>query len=357
MQADIDSYQIFHEGDTLFSAMRDAIQNAKQMILMESYIFAEEIGWEFARILAKKVQQGVTVKLVIDAAGVFFYNMKALLEFLKTQGVETHIFHRWTWLNPMRFNVRNHRKLLIIDDHLVFLGGFNCHNAPSLRLMGNKRWRDTHICITGKLIEDAKNCFYEAWHGYAALHQSYTSDLIVNLAPGKSQLIPRHLRKIYSELWPKALKYIYLTTPYFVPDRKTQCALMQAAKNGVEVKIIVPAKSNHHVTRWAARAAYANLLRSGVRLFEYTPRMLHAKTFVMDDTWASIGSANMDYRSFFLNYEINLFTRHQAICHIIKEQFANDLKSSTEVHAGKWPARHWSEKVTELIGWFCRRWV
>lgn len=353
----LEHYDIFTEGDTLYQAMLTAIGAAQKTICLESYIFGEDIGWEFAKALTQKAKEGIKVQLVIDAAGIFFYRTGKLLKFIEKNGVQLELFHRWTWKNPLRYNRRNHRKLLIVDNQKIFLGGFNIHNASSKRFSGEARWLDCHITFKDILTTEANKIFNAAWQGYADEKEDYDPNTILKLLPEENHLVPKHLRDIYTHLWPKAKRYIYLITPYLVPDRMTQRALMSAASRGIDVKILVPSQGNHKLTAWAARAAYANLLHNGVRLYEYTPRMLHAKVFIMDDTWSSIGSANMDYRSFFLNYELNLFTRTKTVCTTLRENFESYITDADEVLSVKWPSRHWSKKLTELIGWFARRWL
>ena len=148
-----------------------------------------------------------------------------------------------------------------------------------------------------------------------------------------------------------------MTTPYFVPDHRTQHRLIEAAHRDVEVRLLVPAKSDVPLARWAARASYAALLHAGVRIFEYRPRMLHAKTAVVDGSWATIGTANLDYRSFFLNYELNLVSRNLDLCRRLQAQFDEDLAQSRQITAVSWPQRPSTERLLEAVGWMARRWL
>ena len=353
----LSSYQLFYEGDDLYQDMLSAIAGAQQSILMETYLFAGYPGWDFAKALANKAKQGLEIKIVIDAAGALLYRSHKLIRYLKKHKVKVHLFHRWSWRQPFRYNKRNHRKLLIIDETFMYIGGFNIHDASSQRYYGDKRWLDCHIRFVSPLVETGKGLFINAWRGTEKMQKHYRLGEVLHLQDNENALVPKNLRETFNALWPGAQQYIYLTTPYLVPDRVTQRALIAAATRGIDVRILVPAQGNHKIVAWAARAAYAKLLHHGVRIFEYMPRMLHAKTFVMDDTWASIGSANMDYRSFFLNYELNLFTRHRDICQTLKQHFQDNCQHAREVCKVNWPNRPWSAKVTELIGWFARRWL
>ncbi len=175
--------------------------------------------------------------------------------------------------------------------------------------------------------------------------------------PNQTRACLRRLRCSYGSLFAEARQSIRIATPYFVPDRRTQHGLVEAARRGVEVSLLVPRKSDVPVTLWAARAAYARLLAAGVRIYEYLPRMFHAKTAVMDGNWAIIGTANMDYRSFLLNYELNLFTRDGQLCRQLQAQFERDLAESAEIHLQVWAKRKWTEYFYEIIGWLSRRWL
>jgi cardiolipin synthase len=152
-----------------------------------------------------------------------------------------------------------------------------------------------------------------------------------------------------------ARQSIYLTTPYFVPNRRTQRLLCEAAQRGVDVRLLVPRKHDIRLAQWAAHAAYEALLESGVRIFEYLPRLLHSKTTVVDAKHATVGTSNIDYRSFFLNYELNLFTHQSWLCERLRAVFLEDLQQSEEVLEEHWKTRFPGRKALELVGWLARR--
>lgn len=355
----IDDIRIYTEGDKLYEAMLNSIAVAKEHIMLESYIFsADAIGWKFAKAFAEQARRGIKVRLLIDSVGSFFHLSRTMRKFLRINGVDVRFFHHWSWRQPFRYNNRNHRKLLIIDRHTVFLGGFNIHQESSFEWYGSQHWRDTHIAFSGTIVDQLIDSFEKFWKSHLVPIKFEKRVLMPkSLTVGSSRLYERHLRLLFKNLWPLANNSIYLTTPYFVPDLLTQRGLIEAAERGVDVRILVPRKSDIRLTRWAARAAYANLLHAGVRIFEYLPRMLHAKTVIIDDEWASIGTANMDYRSFFANYEINLLSRGTPLCVELKNQFLDDLHHAEEICKVKWPNRPWSEHITEAIGWIARRWL
>lgn len=352
-----DKFELFTEGDALYEDMINAIASARRSVQLESYIFADdEIGKWFASVLGECAGRGVHVRLHLDAAGSLFWGSRHFFRRLEDDGVEVRWFHRWTWRSPMRYNRRLHRKLLVVDRRRAWVGGFNIHRECSRRIVGDDRWRDTHVAIDGPLAAVSSNLFDTFWRGSRAAAAAETA-MTSMLVPNRSRADRRDLRDVYAEAFAAAANRAWLTTPYFIPDRYTQEHLVETAQRGIEVRLLVPAKSDVRIARWAARAAYAVLLEGGVRIYEYLPRMLHAKTAVIDGTWSTVGTANLDYRSFFLNHELTLVSADPGLCGRLEEQFLQDLEEATEIRADVWPRRHWPERLLELIGWLARRWL
>lgn len=353
-----DAFDLYTEGDALYDAMLASIAAARSTVLLESYIFADdEIGRKFARVLGARAEAGIEVRLHIDAAGSLFRSSRQLERKMREGGVQVRRFHRWSWRAPLRYNRRNHRKLLVVDSAQAYLGGFNIHRESSAAAFGEKRWRDTHVRVRGPLAEHAAGLFDAFWRGDRRW-------LPAEQAPASSVLLPNHtrtcrhrLRCVFDQMFGTTKDRVDLTTPYFVPDRRTQHRLIEAARRGVKVRLLVPAKSDVPLARWAARASYQALLQAGVRIFEYLPRMLHAKTVVADGSWATVGTANLDYRSFFLNYELNLVSRDPELCERLQAQFDEDLTQARQISAESWPLRPSVERLSEAIGWVARRWL
>ena len=350
-------YRLYVEGDDLYEDMLQSIASARRAIRLESYIFApDEIGWRFAEALARRAEEGLRVRVLVDAAGSLYWHSRQLARYLRAHGVRVRWFHRWDWRHPYRYNRRDHRKLLTIDEDHLYLGGFNIHRECSRSLYGEQRWRDTHVRLEGELTAVANRMFERFWKG--------RKRWVVRSEQRSNVLLPNHngrcrhaLQCLYMEIFRRARRYVFLTTPYFVPDHRTQQALGAAARRGIDVRLLVPAKSDVPLTRWAAQAAYAGLLQDGVRIFEYQPRVLHAKTAVADGDWGTIGTANLDYRSFFLNYELNLVSRDPQLCGELERHFMQDLEESKEITAGAWARRPRRRQLLEAIGWMARRWL
>lgn len=351
-------WDLYTEGDELYDAMVEAIGSARRSVCLESYIFAsDEVGWRVAEALAEAARRGCRVRLLIDAVGSFARVSRHLLRHLRSTGVQTRRFHRWSWRRPFRYNRRNHRKLLVVDDRLAFLGGFNIHRENSRAIFGEARWRDTHLGASGELAAELARQFDAVWTG--RLQLAYTRQ-VARCAVVVSNIFRNFRRRfghLHADMLRAARRCACLTTPYFVPDYRTQKAMLDAAGRGVTVNLLVPYKSDVPIVRWAARALYARLLGAGVRIFEYQPRVLHAKTAVFDDEWCVIGSANIDYRSFFLNYELNLVAHDVELARRLADQFRLDLREAKEVHPAQWRRRPWAERLEELIGRLVRKWL
>lgn len=353
-----EEHVLYTEGDELYEDMLASMAQARHTIKMESYIFApDEIGWQFAEMLAARARDGIEVFVHLDAAGSLFWSAPKLGRYLRQSRVRLRWFHHWNWRTPLKYyNRRNHRKLLIIDGEQVYLGGFNIHRECSRRIYGEQRWRDTHVRLSDDLAREAEALFDGFWRGKRQWVAHSTNNISV-LMPNHNRSCRLNIRCLYMDIFRRARKTLYVTTPYFVPDRRTQQAMKDAASSGTDVRLLVPRKSDIRLTRWAAQAAYAPLLEAGVRIYEYLPRVIHAKTAVSDRSWCTIGTANLDYRSFFLNFEINLVSRETGLCQDLHELFCRDLEEAVEVLPAQWAQRHWSQRILESIGWMARHWL
>ena len=354
----VEDTRLFTEGDELYAVMLASIRSARDSVRMESYIFADdEIGWQFTQALVDRAAAGLDVRLHLDAAGALGSSSRVMERYLRERGVFLKRFHRWSWRHPLRYNRRNHRKLMIVDDQVAYVGGFNIHRQSSRRLYGEMRWRDTHAAIFGALVEDAGKLFDAFWRGNRRWMPVQRSGRATSLVSNHTRACRHRIRCLYSEAFADARERIFLTTPYFVPDLLTQQRLIQAAHQGLDVRLLVPSKSDVPVTRWAAHAFYEQLMSAGVRIYEYQPRMLHAKIVVIDGDWATVGTANLDYRSFFLNYELLLAIREPSICASLEQQFLDDLTESLPITPANWAKRRWPGRILEVVGWILRRWL
>ncbi|HWS27565.1 MAG TPA: phospholipase D-like domain-containing protein [Xanthomonadales bacterium] len=349
----------FTEGDELYAAMLADIRAARSLVRLETYIYAaDEVGRSFAQALIERASAGCEVRLRIDALGSYDTMDAGLVTQLQQGGVRLEWCRRWNWRRPLEFHRRNHRKLLIVDRDCFYLGGYNLHRQCSRSAFGDERWRDTHVRISGALVDHAIAAFDE----YDRLPLQRTSwrelrsadgYLVPNLGLARRFLLHRLLRRLFRG----AQQRVWLATPYFVPPAGIQRALVRAARRGVDVRVLVPRRSDVVMAQWASRSAYARLLAGGVRIHEYLPRMLHAKTAVIDSRWSMVGTANLDYRSLFINDELVLLSGRAELNAGLVEDFEADLAQSEEIAAHTRPRRFGLAWISELIGWMARRWL
>lgn len=351
--------QLFVEGDTLYDAMIAAIENARRDIRMESYIFsADEVGARFATALAAKARGGLDVRLHLDAFGAGQRSFYSLQRELEDSGVQFRWFRPFQTRRPLQYLQRNHRKLLVVDGQEVFLGGFNIRRLNSRRLYGARRRRDTHVRVSGPLATLASGHFDRLWHDSHQLPASVIPKDPKNtealLVASYSRHCQHRLACLHAGLIAKAQSHIYLTSPYFGPGIMVDQALQAAANRGVDVRLLVPRRADPLVAGWATKASYAQLLAAGVRIYEYLPRQLHAKTLVIDENWAVVGSANLDYLSMFVNQELVLIAHNRPLTEELQAQYIEDLAEAEEITLSAWRRRGWGARGLEVIGWTAR---
>ena len=353
------SFRIFTEGDDLYDAMIAAINGARKDIRLESFIFAaDEVGGRFAKALADRARAGVDVRFHFDSRGSLTAPSTRLYQELINAGVQLKWYHPWSWRHPSRYFQRDHRKILVVDEQEVFLGGFNIRLENSRVLYGEGRQRDTHVGVQGELARKAAMLFDRLWNHTDDPHVNAipedTSEVEALLVPNSSRRCQQRLACLHAGLISGSQSYVYLTTPFFCPDTMIGTAMRAAARRGVDVRLLVPRNSDPPFAGWATRAAYEPLLKAGVRIFEYLPRKLHAKTSVIDG-WAIIGSANLDHLSLFVNRELVLIAKNPGLREELRDAYMRDLKDAAEVSLAVWMKRGWSEQFLEGIGRAGRR--
>lgn len=348
--------RVYIEGDLLFDDMLRDIECAQRSVRFESYIFTSDpVGRQFVDTLARCATRGLDVRLRVDHLGSWRDLSNADIERLRTDGVHFEWSRPWSVHRPLAINRRNHRKLLVVDEAIAYVGGFNVHAASSLRSFGSGRWRDTHVRFVGKPAAAAAMVF----DCYRDVPPDWLPPVTGSLwlLPNRSRACRHRLRCVLNDTMIAAHSRIWVTTPYFVPDSRTQRLMREAAMRGVDVLLLVPGKSDVPLAQWAARAAYSRLLSCGVRIFEYAPRVLHAKTLLVDDRWATVGTANLDYRSLFVNDDLNLIDESGELNALLAESFLADLCEAEPIRAHAWSQRKWPRRAAETIGWWARRWL
>jgi len=354
---------LFIEGDDLYETMLMAIGSAQKTIRLESYLFAaDDVGWRFANALSARARASVDVRFHFDSRGAAIFRPSTILwKELIDSGVRLKWYHPWSWRHPTRYFQRNHRKLLVVDEHEAFLGGFNIRLENSRSLYGDDRQRDTHVSVQGELARHGARLFDHLWDHEENLHidaiPEDASKFDALLVPNSSRRCQHRLACLHAGLISAARRYVYLTSPYFCRGLVIGHAMRAAARRGVDVRLLVPRKGDPPYVGWATRSAYEPLMRAGVKIYEYFPRQLHAKSSVIDGEWSIIGSANLDYLSLFVNLELVLFARDTKLGEALADQYARDLVDAQQVPMAEWSERRRSERWREVVGRSVRRFL
>ncbi len=341
-------------GDEAFPAMLQAIDQARDHIHVQTFIIGNDrVGREFMDRLAKRATEGVTVRVIYDALGSTFAVFSGL--FRRYRNIPNMEICGWTHARPLRaqfhINLRNHRKLLLIDGRRAFIGGINLQAAHTTRRR-RKAIRDYHFAVHGPIVQELQYAFLRDWHFMTdaepdtLLSTSLFPEIaragkalvrLINSGPTPSE--NETVADVFFSAISAARRQIIIVTPYFIPPLFLSRALQSAAQRGVETRLIVPRKNNHPLAAWAGRALYDDLMDSGVRIHERRPPFMHAKAMVIDDTVALIGSANLDARSLRLSYETNLAVYDEKLIGKLKEIIWEDIAHSDELDLHRWRQR------------------
>jgi cardiolipin synthase len=365
---------LLQDGEATYPAMFAAIRDARDHINLESYIIEDdEIGRQFADLLLLQQSRGVQVNIIHDSFG-GINTPKAYFERLAQAGVALLEFNPINPLatkTPWLINNRDHRKLLVVDGSTAFIGGINISSVYSsgsaARRSGNAAdhnvaWRDTDLQLEGPVVGELQKLFMQTWdkqHGAPLAQREYfpplqTRGSEIVRAIGSTPDDPYSL--IYLTLISaigNAEKQVYLTNAYFVPDPQLLNSLMAAAGRGVDVRLILPSHSDSQVVFHAGRSHYSALLEGGVKLYERSGALLHSKTAVIDGVWSTVGSTNLDWRSFLDNDEINAVIIGRKFGQNMQAMFADDLAASQAIDLESWERRPLALRFKE---WMARVW-
>lgn len=341
--------QVFDDGASVFRQMLDDIEQAQQAILLESYIFErDEVGLAFKRALLRKARQGIKVYIIFDGIGTFHVPAR-FKSFGRRRNIRVFEFGRLRSLKSyfdIKMWVRTHRKILVIDGKIAYLGGMNI-GRPYART-----WRDTHLKIVGPMAHNVAHEFIELWNEHfdrrrITLNYPPTTDDYIGICGNDPFRNCLPIKQTYIDAINAAKRNIYITNAYFLPDRDIINALLAASGRGVDVQIMVPEISDNIVVDWITRSLCLELLRGGVRMLMYCGTMLHSKTMTVDSEWSTVGSANLDGRSLTANYEINATIKDTAFARQMEAMFLNDRSQSYEIFADKWASRNVLQQVGE----------
>lgn len=361
---------LLNDGQTAYAAMFKAIQDAKDHINFETFIIEnDEVGRKFSNLLLQKSSEGVQVNLIYDSMG----SKKTSAAFFKRlrdgeiRVVEFNPVHPFGWVIGAH---PDHRKILIIDGKVAITGGINISAVYSSSLFRRRvvkksplPWRDTDVQIEGPAVAEFQKLFFDTWQkqkGPELTGRNYFPELkeegnalvrVVGSTPGQNNRITFI---VYVAAITFAEHSVHLTNAYLIPDPQILNSFTDAAKRGVDVKIIVPAKTDSNLALHAQRYNYSRLLKAGVKIFERRNALLHAKTAVIDEVWSTVGSTNMDYWSFASDDEVNAVILNHEFATEMEKMFAGDLAESDQILWEKWKKRPFFRKIKE---WFAHLFI
>ena len=361
---DNNDIRIFTDGREKFQALISEMEHARNYIHVQYYIIKNDELWkEIEEVLLRKARQGVEIRVLFDSMGCRGMRRSDWAR-LKKAGIKVaEFFPALLGKLQLRINYRNHRKIVVIDGRIGFVGGFNVGREYVGLDKKFGHWRDTHICIEGSAVTSLAVRFVLDWN-YAARENLFLEDRlfeipdyvrggrdpvqIISSGPDSSS---QEIRDNYLRLIHMARKNIYIQTPYFIPDDDIRDALIIAAKSGIDVRIMIPCKPDHPFVYWATYSYLGEMIEAGARCYTYDNGFLHAKCMCVDGLVTCMGTANMDIRSFSLNFEVNAVVYSARTTEKLMEAFENDIMKSTLVTRKKYEQRDLILRIKEQ---FCR---
>jgi len=351
--------KILNNGKETFEAIFAAIKNAQHHIHLEYYIIEnDKIGRQIINLLKEKSLQGVEVRIIVDDVGSWSLKEK-FFENLRESGIEIYPFMevRFPRLTS-RVNFRNHRKILIVDGKIGFTGGINIADRYIDGLPKIGPWRDTHLQITGDAVATMQVVFAADW--YFVINENLTGEKYfppltdkkgtpVQITASGPDSDWESMEQAYFSAILNAKEYVYITSPYLMPPQTILSALKTAALSGVEVRIIIPEKSDAVTSKWCSFSYVEQLLEAGIKVYFYQKGFIHSKTLMIDDIFSTVGTTNLDFRSLETNFEINAFIYEEKFTRLLQKHFLNDLKNSREIKLNEWKKRPWHIKLRESL--------
>ena len=347
----------YHHATPAFQAMIDAIESAKHHIHIEFFIFrSDESGKRFVDALARKAKEGVEVRFLYDAVGAHDLSRKLIREVCDGGGKCLAFMSLLNPLRRFRVNLRNHRKLLIVDGKIGFAGGMNIGDEYQGKSPRFGEWRDTHLRLEGPSVSHLQETFIEDWHfaadellkgeKYYPEIRSQGNARVQVVKSGPDQAV-KSIRQVYFAAILKARKRIWIASPYFVPDMALIEALTLAARNGVDVRLIMPFRPDKWIPFLAGRYYVQEMLACGVSVYQYTAGFMHAKMMIIDDGFGCVGSANFDNRSLHLNFEVNCVFYSPITVTELEGQFLTDMGSCIRIDPDVYKQRPYLGKLAE----------
>ncbi|WP_252187720.1 cardiolipin synthase [Anaeromonas frigoriresistens] len=352
--------KILTNGYAKFNEVKKDLRNAKHHIHIEYFIIKNDnIGNEIKDILIQKAKEGLEVKFIYDSVGSWRLG-KAYINALKNVGVEV-VGYLPVFLPGLsrELNYRNHRKIIVIDGKIGFTGGINIGDEYLGKDKKMGFWRDTHMKIEGEAVYELQNIFINDW--YFCTKESlddlkyfpkleYYGEQLIQIASSGPDSEWESIMQSYFSLITYATERVWITTPYLIPDESMNVALRTAALSGIDVRIIIPDIADHIVAFWGSRSYVEDLLKAGVKVYCYQNGFVHAKTLLVDDIATSVGTANLDNRSFHINFEVNAFVYDEDIAKRLERDFETDFEYCEEMNYEEYKNRGVIQRIKESIG-------
>ena len=351
---------VFTTGKDKFEALKRDIKAAQDYIHVQYFIIEEDdTGLELINLLMAKAREGVKVRVLYDYVG-SFYMRHRILKQMRDAGIEVHAFLELTLMTfAFRVNWRNHRKIVVIDGKVGYVGGMNIANRY---VIGDKKWiawRDTHLRITGEAVTALQYSFAIDWDFTTrdlltspTLHnteQPASYDYRVQMMASGPANRWNNISFVFLKAITLAKRCVYIQTPYFLPSDSLLKALQSAALAGVDVRLMIPRQSDSAMLRLATGSYMKECLQSGIKIYHYEPTIMHAKVVIIDDEFVTTGSTNFDFRSFEHNFEINALVYSKEFNRKMKDIFFDDMEQCTRLSMGKWKQRPLMQKALESV--------
>lgn len=351
--------QVFTDGYSKFESLKQDIKEAKRFILLQYYIFENDhLGREISDLLIAKVKEGVKVRVLYDHVGSYTINA-AFFKRMRRAGVMASPFLKITFASLAdRLNWRNHRKLVVIDGNVGYIGGMNIADRYVSGDNGRAPWRDTHLRIQGPAVVGLFNSFAVDWKftnkdllelPEDAIPHPYPDGVTMQIVPSGPTAMWNGNSFVVLRAISVAKKCLYIQTPYFLPNDALLKALQVAALSGVDVRVMIPRRTDSIVLRHASGSYIKECLLAGIKIYLYDNAMLHSKVLIVDDEFVTTGSSNFDFRSFEHNFECNALIYDTAFNHRMKEIFINDQHHSTRLILSHWRRRPLHTKALESL--------
>jgi len=346
--------------NTYFRMLKD-IKEAKESIHFEFFIIKNDgIGNEFKKALIKKAKEGLEVRVIYDSVGCWKLGKEYITD-LKSSGAQVYAFAPVLFpLLSRDLNYRNHRKIIVIDGKIGFTGGLNIGDEYLGKNDFLGFWRDTHLRLVGESVNSLQEIFIKDWEmvskeyidhpRYFNKFKEIVGDSLIQIVSSGPDSDWQCIMKAYFMMIAKAQKRVWINTPYLVPEKSLRIGLITAALSGVDVRIIIPNKPDHYFVYWASRDNIEELLRAGVKIYTYEKGFIHSKIILVDSIVGTVGTANLDYRSLEINYEVNAFIYDENIVNDLEKHYMRDLKHSKEIILEEHLNRGIKEKFLEAAG-------